>query len=578
MKKILIIFLFSPLFIISQTSKKVLIIGIDGCRADALIQANTPVIDNLISNGIFSPDALNDDITVSGPGWSAILCGVWSNKHLSFDNSFSGTDYINYPPVFKYIEDFDSNINTASICNWNPINDYIVQNHADFKLNVSSDSSVSIEAANYITNDNPDFLFLHFDNVDHAGHAYGFSPNVSQYITAIEGVDILLNPIMQSIVQRPNYINEDWLVLVTSDHGGVGTSHGGTSIEHENIVVLVSGNTISQKIILKDSSLVFDSVFNCLADTVELKFDGIDDYVQVPSSSALNFGMNQDFTLECRVRTNFAEDVAIIGNKDWNSGNNTGFIFSFKYPSGPQWKVNIGDGVNRADINTGGLIADNQWHTLSVSFDRDGYMKMYEDGQMIDSVDISLIGNLTTNAGLFFGTDINQAYSYNGSISEVRIWDALIDHQTIDSWHCSHLDNTHPDFNDLIGYWKLTDGSNSTQVIDYSNNNNNGNINSADWYNFDSTWVYDYTNTPRITDVPVTALDHLCIPIDANWNLDGNSLISNCFGTFLDEVDNKKTKLIKISDVLGRSVTLKKNNPLFYIYEDGSVEKKIVFE
>ena len=160
----------------------------------------------------------------------------------------------------------------------------------------------------------------------------------------------------------------------------------------------------------------------------------------------------------------------------------------------------------------------------------------------------------------------------------MRIWDALIDHQTIDSWHCSHLDNTHPDFNDLIGYWKLTDGSNSTQVIDYSNNNNNGNINSADWYNFDSTWVYDYTNTPRITDVPVTALDHLCIPIDANWNLDGNSLISNCFGTFLDEVDNKKTKLIKISDVLGRSYKIKKNNPLFYIYEDGSVEKKIVFE
>ncbi|SVC18230.1 uncharacterized protein METZ01_LOCUS271084, partial [marine metagenome] len=153
-----------------------MIIGIDGCRVDALQIANTPTIDNLIANGIFSPDALNDDITISGPGWSAILCGVWSNKHLSVDNSFVGTDYINYPPLFKRIEDFDANLHTVSICNWNPINDFIIQNYADFKLNVSSDSAVSAEASTYLSVNNPDMMFLHFDDVDHAGHAYGFSP------------------------------------------------------------------------------------------------------------------------------------------------------------------------------------------------------------------------------------------------------------------------------------------------------------------------------------------------------------------------------------------------------------------
>ena len=161
--------------------------------------ANTPTIDNLISNGVFSPDALNDDITISGPGWSAILCGVWSNKHLSVDNSFVGTDYINYPPLFKRIEDFDSDLNTVSICHWDPINDYIVQNHADFKLNVSSDLEVSNEAINYLSSNDPDIMFLHFDDVDHAGHSYGFSPNVNQYIIAIEEVDAFITPIIQSI-------------------------------------------------------------------------------------------------------------------------------------------------------------------------------------------------------------------------------------------------------------------------------------------------------------------------------------------------------------------------------------------
>ena len=37
-------------------------------------------------------------------------------------------------------------------------------------------------------------------------------------------------------------------------------------------------------------------------------------------------------------------------------------------------------------------------------------------------------------------------------------------------------------------------------------------------------------------------------------------------------------KLIKIVDVLGRETKKAKNEPLFYIYDDGTVEKKIVVE
>ena len=580
MKKLLLILLCVPLLINAQTTKKVLLIGIDGCRADALELANTPTIDNLIANGVYSPDALNDDITISGPGWSAILCGVWSNKHLSVDNSFVGTDYTNYPPLFKRIEDFDNNLHTVSICNWNPINDYIVQNHADYKLNVSSDADVSSEAVNYLSSNDPDCMFLHFDDVDHAGHADGFSPNVSQYITAIEGVDAYISPIMQSISQRPNYANEDWLVLITTDHGGLGTSHGGNSIEEQNIFVIASGNAIAQSTILADSNMIFDSVYNCLADTTELQFDGVDDHVQIPSNPSYNFGTTQDFTIECRVRTNTAGDVAIIGDKDWNSGSNPGFVFSFKYPAGPEWKVNIGDGTNRADIDVGGMIADNQWHTLSVSFDRDGYMKMYEDGVLLDSADISSVGDITTNAGLFFGTDINQTYAFNGSISEVRVWNSLISGQNIQNWQCDHLDNNHPNYSNLIGYWKLNEGTGTTMAMDYWGGFGipNGTINNSTWHSPDSTWTYDYTNTPRLVDVPVTALTHLCVPIDINWQLDGVSLIPDCNGTSLEEIDGEPKGLIKITDILGRTTKATNNNPIFYIYENGIVKKKIIIE
>ena len=578
MRKIVLLFLLFPFISLSQQNiKKVLIIGIDGCRADALELANTPVIDNLIQNGIYSPDALNEDITVSGPGWSAILCGVWSDKHLSIDNSFNNTDYFNFPPIFKYAEDFDDNLNTVSICNWNPINDNIVQNYADFKLNVSSDYDVSSEASTYITNNDPDLIFLHFDDVDHAGHNYGFSPNITEYITSIEAVDDLLDPVMQAIYQRPNYLNEDWIILVTSDHGGVGTSHGGTSIEHENVVVIVSGDNIQQLVIEKDSSLILDSVYNCLSDSVELKFDGIDDYVQISTASQFDFGVNQDFTIECRIRTSTSGDVAIVGNKDWNSGNNKGFVFSFKYPSGPEWKINIGDGVNRADINTGGLIANNQWHTLSVSFDRDGFMKMYEDGLLIDSADISSVGDISTNSGLFCGMDIYQNYPFSGSVSQLRVWDTILNSNDIQSWYCNDLNPTHPSYNNLIGYWHINEGGNTVLLNDLSINNNNAIVNGASWYNYDSLWVYDYSNTPRIVDVPVTALNHLCIPINSSWLLDGVSLTPNCLLNNFEDINFNSIPL-KIMDFLGREVDVGKDVPLIYFYNNGVVKKKLILE
>ena len=360
------------LFLQAQGQKKVLLIGIDGCRPDALAAANTPHLDELIDNGIYSPDALNDDITISGSGWSAILCGVWSEKHGVVDNSFSGSNYEQYPPLFQYLED----LHTVSICHWAPINESIVMEQADFKLNVGTDVEVAEQAAAYLGVNDPDLVFLHFDDADHVGHSLGFSPEVPEYLAIIETIDAHIGTVLTSIEQRPDYAEEDWLVLVTTDHGGLGTSHGGNSPEEETVFVIASGQNIPPELILKDSTLIAIDTNNCLSDSIELRFDGADDVVQIAPAGLYDFGATQDFTIECRIRTSQGGDVAIVGNKDWNSGFNPGFVFSFSLASAQQWKVNIGDGNNRADLNTGGAVTDDQWHTLSVSFDRDGLMKI----------------------------------------------------------------------------------------------------------------------------------------------------------------------------------------------------------
>ena len=46
----------------------------------------------------------------------------------------------------------------------------------------------------------------------------------------------------------------------------------------------------------------------------------------------------------------------------------------------------------------------------------------------------------------------------------------------------------------------------------------------------------------------------------------------------IEDIQNTDRQLFKIVDILGRDAKGKKNQPLFYIYDDGTVEKRIVIE
>ena len=522
--RLLLLLLFALLFlnVHGQDSKRVLIIGIDGVRSDALQSANTPNIDQLLAKSNYSYNALNDDITVSGPGWSAMLCGVWSDKHGVTNNGFSGSNYGQYPHIFKRIEDANPALNTVSISQWHPINNNILQGNADFIHNASSEVDVTIQAVDQLNNFDPHAMFLHYDEVDYAGHGSGFSPSNQTYLQAIESVDRQVGEVIRALTSRSTYDQENWLILLSTDHGGLGSSHGGSSPEEETIFLIAHNKHFIANELKVDSFYLVDTS-HCLNNDKSLYFDGSDDFVNVPHFNELDFGNNQDFTVECWVNTGNAADVSIIGNKDWDTGNNAGFVFSFRFASGPEWKVNIGDGSNRADINTGRAIADNQWHHIAVTFDRDGYMTMYEDGVKGDSISIASIQNIDNGAPLRFGADINGAYDFEGKISEVRLWNTLLTPVEIDSWRCDTLNNNHPSYLNLIGYWPLNEGSGQT-VYDLSSLQNNGSISNAVWVEQDSILQ---VNPPKITDVAISALDWLCISIDPSWNMDGKSQLKS---------------------------------------------------
>lgn len=505
--------------------KKVLIIGMDGCRPDALTAANTPSLDALMANATYSLDARNLTITSSGPSWSSMLTGVWEDKHGITNNSFSGANFEVYPHFFKRVEDFDSNYRTVSVCQWDPINDFLAEQVADVVWNTGSGTETKEKAVSELSNPDLTALFVHFDDIDGAGHSYGYSSEIPNYLSAIEGVDSEIGDLMAALKNRKYYDDENWVIIVSTDHGGKGRSHGGNSDEERTIFVIASGDAIpNEKIAKTTSETTVPPANNCLNSTSELYFEK-DAIIEVANNTAHSFGDAQDFSIECRVRSTSPNDVSIVSKKDWYSGSLPGYVFSFN-PNEKKFKVNVGDGTNRIDVNAS-VITDNEWHTLSATFDRDGDLSVYVDGVLKNSISMATIGNIDNAFPFTIGADGNNAYKYDGHIAEVRVFNTLLSEDDIDTWKCNVLDNTHPKYGNLQGHWKLTEGTGTT-ITDSSPIGADGILSGGIWEDATiskTVIVSNYENTPRTIDVVKTALNHLCIPIQASWKIEGNSLI-----------------------------------------------------
>ena len=200
-------------------TNKVLIIGIDGTMPSALAVARTPNLDALKSNGCHSVRVVSHPVTHSAAAWSSMFTGVWGDKHGVNDpgNSFAGNQFATYPSFYKRIEAANSNLNTLAFARWAPMLTAVPD--ADVELSFDSDAAVTTETCRRLTNSNPDVFWMLLLDVDSAGHSSGWGPTVSDYVRAIETADGRVGQIINALTNRATYAQEDWLVIVTTDHG-----------------------------------------------------------------------------------------------------------------------------------------------------------------------------------------------------------------------------------------------------------------------------------------------------------------------------------------------------------------------
>ncbi len=233
---------------------KVLLIGIDGVRPDVLAEVATPNIDALAAAGWYTDQARTTTPSVSGPSWSSMLTGVWPEKHGVTNNNFTGRDYATYPSFLMRVEAARPELATFAALDWVPLAELesepgpVLPAAIDVREVVDgydlgwpeADGEIAARAARHLGEADPDAMFVYFGHPDETSHRHGSIG--AEYRDAIALADTHVGMVVDAMRARPSFADEDWLVLISTDHGRrADGGHGGDSPEEMTIFILASG-------------------------------------------------------------------------------------------------------------------------------------------------------------------------------------------------------------------------------------------------------------------------------------------------------------------------------------------------
>ncbi|MEB2774861.1 alkaline phosphatase family protein [Algoriphagus sp. D3-2-R+10] len=274
MKKIILaasMVLFLSQSFAQQNAKKVVFVILDGIPADVLDTVATPNIDKISAIGGFTEASMGGELggysetpTISAVGYNSLLTGVWANKHNVWGNEIEAPNY-NYWTIFRLLKEADPTKKTAIFSTWldnrtklvganlpetgNFTFDYYFDGmeldslnfpHGEDRLYIHKiDEAVSKEAASYIYDEAPDLSWMYLEYSDDMGHDYGNSP---QMIDGVQKADVQIGRVWDAIQYRQNKYGEDWLIVITTDHGREddGFGHGGQSERERRIWIVTN--------------------------------------------------------------------------------------------------------------------------------------------------------------------------------------------------------------------------------------------------------------------------------------------------------------------------------------------------
>lgn len=241
----------TPTATVRPVATHVLIISIDGLRPDAISKAPMPVLDGMMQGGAYTLEAQTVIPPYTLPAHASMLTGLCPSQH--------GVTWDTYTPskgIAQGVDIFDLahelGLKTLMIVSKEKLRQVTESKNVDvFRLVASSDDTVAKVAVAEIAK-GFDLMFVHFDDVDIAGHDYDWdSP---KYLEAARRADQALSKLIVALETAG--LRDDTLVIVTADHAGMGENHLDTDPEITTVPWILSGMGIRPMVLKEPVSIV----------------------------------------------------------------------------------------------------------------------------------------------------------------------------------------------------------------------------------------------------------------------------------------------------------------------------------
>lgn len=237
---------------------RVVLFSIDGCRPDALMHADAPVIHALAKAGTVCWNARTVMPSCTLPCHTSMLRGVDTARHGITSNDFHPL-VRPVPSLFEHCKAHA--LRTAFFYNWEQLRDLSGPGSVDVACSLANaidkgtDEWVAEQAITHLRFADPDFNFVYLGHTDEVGHRCNWMS--VPYMEAIAGADRCIGRVLAA------YAEAGWLehttVCVVSDHGGHARTHGTDQDADMLIPFILSGRAIAPGRVLSGGVSVYDT-------------------------------------------------------------------------------------------------------------------------------------------------------------------------------------------------------------------------------------------------------------------------------------------------------------------------------